>query len=217
MDIKYLIKNKLLIYKLNQSISVKIIRIHGVGFTFGFLCFSLIFLCLFFIFELAGFLNLQFPLLAIYFIYIAYSFIFPLKRMKNKFLKDKPSYFKNIYTSLEVRRGFLTYPKKIHHYINELESEFTEEELKILEHKDIGEYTKLIYNSHKEKLVQEIYQYIKDNKISKKEKKDIDLLIKYFKLDIDKDKYDLLLYKNDNDSKKNNITNVNKKILIKDI
>lgn len=217
MDIKYLIKNKKSIYELNQLINLKITKIQGMGFVFEFLFFSLFFCLLIFFLKLVNLSYFALPLLLIYFIFLIYFFIFPLEIIKNKFLQDKPAYFKNIYISLESNRGLFTKQRKVNNYINELEREFKKEDLKILEHKDFGEFRKLIYNHHKEKLVKELYQYIKDNTISKKEKKEIDSLITCFNLNIDKDKYDLLFYKNDNDLKKRNINNINRKIVIKDI
>lgn len=214
MDIQYLIKNKETILKFNKSVKEKIFKVHGLGFAFGFIIFISFNLFATMLADILFGIKFMIPLFIASGAYFIYSFIFPTNKWKSNFLKDKPSFFGNIYDTLRNYRGFLTLPTKIHFYINALQNEFTKKELEILDHEDIKKYTDLIYENNKRKFVEELYQYIKDNKISEEEQKEIDSLITDFELKIDKDKYDLLIYKNNKD---NNFINVNNKMVIKNI
>tara|TARA_Y100000588_G_scaffold317108_1_gene345992 strand:+ start:377 stop:1030 length:654 start_codon:yes stop_codon:yes gene_type:complete len=217
MDIQYLIKNKETILKFNKSVKEKIFKIHGAGVVFGFISFFAFNLLAAISADMSFGIKFLIPLFIASGAYFIYSFFFPTKKWKSNFLKDKPSFFGHIYNTFSNYRGFLTLPTKIHFYVNALQSEFTEKELEILDHEDIEKYTGLIYENNKRKFVEALYQYIKNNKIGEEEQKEIDSLINDLDLEIDKDKYDLLIYKNNQNKKENDFINTNKNLAIKSI
>lgn len=140
------------------------------------------------------------------------------KKKEKAFLKNKPLYQKTLFNYIKSSLYKYSFPwDTLLEEASRLNEQFIEKELQILQRHDFEEYIFLNQPENKEKLKENIFQYIKDNKIDKSEEEKIFELFKSFNIEITDDRLDLLLYKNYNENKPEKLINVNNNLAIKNI